>query len=49
MNYTEHRLYDEFAQLRKDDEIFAEQYADTEGDFNEWCFDYVLDYDWGLL
>lgn len=46
LTYKEHRLYSEFTQMRNDDAIFAEQYDDTESDFNDWVFDFELDSDW---
>lgn len=49
MDYTEHRLYAEFSQLRNDDAVFAELYADNEDDFNAWVMDYELDKDWGVV
>ena len=48
MDYTEHRLYAEFYQLRNDDAVFAELYADNADDFNAWVMDYELDKDWGV-
>ena len=49
MDYTEHRLYAEFYQLRNDDAVFAELYADNADDFNAWVMDYELDKDWGVV
>lgn len=43
---TEHRLYDEFVQLRKDDSDFANLYDENEIDFHAWVMDYEVDADW---
>ena len=32
-------LYSEFCMMRSDDEIFAEQYDDTDTDFLDWVVD----------
>ena len=44
-NYTNHRLYPEFIQLKSDDAIFSDLYEDTEEDFLAWSFEYELDSD----
>ena len=48
LTYKTHRLYDEFLQLRNDDEVFADLYEDTEDDFLAWVIDYELNTDWGV-
>ena len=46
MTYKNHRLYNEFQQLRYDDEHFKRQWDDNENDFFEWVMAYEIDPDW---
>jgi hypothetical protein len=48
-NYKNHRLYNEFVQLRYDDKDFAYMWKDTGSDFFEWVFAYEIDADWGIV
>jgi len=48
-SYKNHRLYNEFQQLRYDDKDFAYMWNDTESDFFEWVFAYEIDSDWGIV
>jgi hypothetical protein len=45
-DYTQHRLYSEFLDLRKEDYSFAALYSDTEEDFYSWAMDHEVDSDW---
>lgn len=45
-DYKRHRMYDEFFNLRYDDDIFAAMYNDTEEDFLAWVMQYETDEDW---
>lgn len=47
-SYKNHRLYNEFVQLRYDDKDFAYMWKDRESDFFEWVFAYEIDSDWGI-
>ena len=47
-SYKNHRLYNEFLQLRYDDKDFAYMWKDRESDFFEWVFAYEIDSDWGM-
>jgi hypothetical protein len=44
--YTQHRLYADFLELRKDDQAFSALYDNTEEDFFTWALNYELDSDW---
>ena len=46
MTYKNHRLYNEFQQLRYDDKHFEHMWKDNETDFFEWVFAYEIDSDW---
>jgi hypothetical protein len=46
MSYKNHRLYNEFQQLRYDDKDFERMWKDNETDFFEWVFAYEIDSDW---
>ena len=46
MTYKNHRLYNEFQQLRYDDKDFAYMWEDNESDFFEWVMAYEIDSDW---
>ena len=46
MSYKNHRLYNEFQQLRYDDKDFEHMWKDNETDFFEWVFSYEIDSDW---
>ena len=45
-NYKTHRLYEEFFNLRYDDDTFSAMYDDTEEDFLAWAMEYETDEDW---
>lgn len=45
-NYKTHRLYEEFFNLRYDDDTFSAMYDDTEEDFLAWAMEYETDADW---
>ena len=47
-SYKNHRLYNEFVQLRYDDKDFAYMWKDMESDFFEWVLAYEIDSDWGI-
>jgi hypothetical protein len=46
MSYKNHRLYNEFIQLRYDDKDFAYMWKDNSDDFFEWVMAYEIDSDW---
>ncbi len=45
-NIRRAKLYDEFIQLRNDDNTFSDLYDDTIEDFECWVMDYEIDTDW---
>jgi hypothetical protein len=49
MTYKNHRLYNEFQQLRYDDKDFEYMWKDTEDDFFEWVMAYEIDSDWEAI
>ena len=42
MNYKNHKLYNEFQQLRYDDKDFAYMWKNTKKDFLEWVMAYEV-------